>query len=79
MNDIAAPWIDPELIAAGQLLQSKGLVSPDRTKASIAEVRAATDRIGAFLGEGSVPAQARTRPVAARSARPGAVPALSAG
>jgi len=41
MNDIAAPWVDPELIAAGQLLQSKGLVSPDRTKASIAEVRAA--------------------------------------
>ncbi len=55
MNDVAAPWVDPELIAAGQLLQSKGLVSPDRTKASIAEVRAATDRIGAFLGEGSVP------------------------
>ena len=55
MNDIATPWIDPELTAAGQLLQSKGLVSPDRTKASIAEVRAATDRIGAFLGEGSVP------------------------
>jgi acetyl esterase len=55
MNDLAAPWIDPELIAAGQLLQSKGLVAPDRTKASLAEVRAATDRIGAFLGEGSVP------------------------
>src|SRR6266481_8761704 len=54
MND-AAPWIDPELIAAGQLLQQKGLVAPDRTTAGIAEVRAATDRIGAFLGEGSVP------------------------
>ena len=54
MND-AAPWIDPELVAAGRLLQEKGLVAPDRTKASIAEVRAATDRIGAFLGEGSVP------------------------
>src|ERR1700687_39059 len=54
MND-AAPWIDPELVAAGQLLQAKGLVAPDRTTASIAEVRAATDRIGAFLGEGSVP------------------------
>ncbi|HEX3535235.1 MAG TPA: alpha/beta hydrolase fold domain-containing protein [Stellaceae bacterium] len=54
MND-ASPWIDPELVAAGKLLQEKGLVAPDRTKASIAEVRAATDRIGAFLGEGSVP------------------------
>jgi acetyl esterase/lipase len=54
MND-AASWIDPELVAAGQLLQEKGLVAPDRTRASLAEVRAATDRIGAFLGEGSVP------------------------
>ncbi len=56
MND-AAPWVDPELIAAGQLLQETGLVTPDRTVASLAEVRAATDRIGAFLGEGSVPLQ----------------------
>lgn len=55
MNDAATPWIDPELVAAGKLLQEKGLVAPDRTKASLAEVRAATDRIGAFLGEGSVP------------------------
>ena len=54
MND-ATPWIDPELIAAGKLLQNRGLVAPDRTQASLAEVRAATDRIGAFLGEGSVP------------------------
>src|SRR6266571_2962663 len=54
MND-AAPWVDPELIAAGQLLQQKGLVTPDRTVASIAEVRAASERTGAFLGEGSVP------------------------
>jgi acetyl esterase len=54
MND-AAPWIDPELIAAGQLLQQRGLVAPDRTQASLSEVRAAVDRIGAFLGEGSVP------------------------
>ena len=56
MND-ATPWIDPELVAAGQLLQSRGLVAPDRTQASLREVRAATDRIGAFLGEGSVPLQ----------------------
>jgi acetyl esterase len=54
MNDTAAPWVDPELIAAGKLLQEKGLVAPDRTVVSLAEVRAATDRIGAFLGEGSV-------------------------
>ncbi len=51
----ATPWIDPELTAAGQLLQSRGLVAPDRTQAPLAEVRAAQDRIGAFLGEGSVP------------------------
>jgi hypothetical protein len=54
MND-ATSWIDPELVSAGQLLQSRGLVAPDRTQASLSEVRAATDRIGAFLGEGSVP------------------------
>src|SRR5437762_5780954 len=54
MND-ATPWIDPELIAAGQLLQSRGLVAPDRTQVGLAEVRAATDRIGAFHGEGPVP------------------------
>jgi len=54
MNDVT-PWIDPELVAAGKLLQSRGLVAPDRTQASLAEVRAAVDRIGAFLGEGSVP------------------------
>jgi acetyl esterase len=54
MND-ATDWIDPELLAAGQLLQSRGLVAPDRTQAPLSEVRAAVDRIGAFLGEGSVP------------------------
>jgi acetyl esterase len=55
MNDVSSPWIDPELTAAGQLLQSRGLVAPDRTKAPLSEVRAAQDRIGAFLCEGSVP------------------------
>ena len=55
MNDPTTPWVDPELIAAGKLLQEKGLVAPDRTVAGIAEVRAMTDRIGAFLGEGSAP------------------------
>ncbi len=54
MND-ATPWVDPELVAAGQLLQSRGFVVPDRTKAPLSEVRAAQDRVGAFLGEGSVP------------------------
>jgi acetyl esterase len=53
MND-ASDWIDPQLVAAGRLLQEKGLVAPDRTQAPLSEVRAATDRIGAFLGEGSV-------------------------
>src|SRR5207237_7397608 len=57
MNDATTPWIDPELVAAGKLLQEKGLVAPDRTVASIPEVRAAQERIGAFLGEGSVPLQ----------------------
>ena len=54
MND-AIDWIDPELVAAGQLLQRRGLVAPDRTQAPLSQVRAAVDRIGAFLGEGSVP------------------------
>lgn len=54
MND-ATEWVDPELTAAGQLLQSRGLVAPDRTQAPLSEVRAAVDRIGAFLGEGSAP------------------------
>jgi acetyl esterase len=54
MNDAATPWVDPELIAAGKLLQQKGLVAPDRTVAPMSEVRAAQDRIGAFLGDGSV-------------------------
>jgi acetyl esterase len=53
MND-ATPWVDPELIAAGKLLQEKGLVVPDRTVAPLTEVRAAQDRVGAFLGLDSV-------------------------
>ena len=56
MND-ATPWIDPELIAAGKLLQEKGFVAPDRTVAPLSEVRVAQDRIGAFLGLDSVPLQ----------------------
>src|SRR5437868_5351787 len=57
MNDATTPWIDPELVAAGKLRQQKGLAAPDRTVASIPEVRAAQERIGAFLGEGSAPLQ----------------------
>src|SRR5260370_28365679 len=78
MND-ATPWIDPELVAGGQLLQSRGLVAPDRTQASLSEVRAATDRIGAFLGERVRPAAARAGYEPAGAARPGPVPPLFAG
>jgi len=39
MDDVT-PWIDPELIAAGKLLESRGLVAPDRTVTPMAEVRA---------------------------------------
>ncbi|HYM72499.1 MAG TPA: alpha/beta hydrolase fold domain-containing protein [Stellaceae bacterium] len=56
MND-ATPWVDPELIAAGKLLQEKGFVVPDRTVAPLSEVRAAQDRVGGFLGLDSVPLQ----------------------
>jgi acetyl esterase len=56
MND-ATPWVDPELIAAGKLLQEKGFVVPDRTVAPLSEVREAQDRVGAFLGADSVPLQ----------------------
>ncbi len=56
MND-ATPWVDPELIAAGKLLQEKGFAVPDRTVAPLSEVRAAQDRVGAFLGLDSVPLQ----------------------
>ena len=54
MND-ASPWVDPELISAGKLMAEKGLTPPDRTKVPLSEVRAAQERAGAFLGEGSVP------------------------
>lgn len=55
MNDATIPWVDPELIAAGKLLQEKGFVVPDRTVAPLSEVRAAQERVGAFLGESTVP------------------------
>jgi acetyl esterase len=55
--DEATPRVDPEFTAAQQLLQSRGYVVPDRTTAPLPEVRAAQDRVGAFLGEGSAPLQ----------------------
>ncbi len=51
----AAPWVDPELTAAGALLKSKGLVALSPVTTPIGEARAALDRISAFLNEGSVP------------------------
>ena len=53
--DDAAPWGRSRTLGGGQLLQQHGLVAPDRTQAPLTEVRAALDRIGAFLGEGSAP------------------------
>jgi acetyl esterase len=52
-----APFIDPELIAAGQLLKSHGLAALNPASSPIEDVRAMQDRIGAFLGEGSTPLQ----------------------
>ena len=62
MND-ATPFIDPELVAAQQLLKSKGLVAVSPVTNPIAEARAATNRISAFLNEGSGPL-ARERDIA---------------
>jgi acetyl esterase len=50
-----APWIDPELVAAGELLKSHGLVPLTPGAAPLADVRAAQERMSAFLVEGSVP------------------------
>jgi acetyl esterase len=61
--DDATPFIDPELVAAQQLLKSKGLVAVSPVTNPIAEARAATNRISAFLNEGSVPL-ARERDIA---------------
>ena len=78
MND-ATPWIDPELVAAGQLLQSRGLVAPDRTQASL-ERGARRDRPHRSVSRRRVrPAPARAGSELAGTARPGAVPPLSAG
>ena len=50
MNDASTPWVDPELIAAGKLLQEKGFVVPDRTVAPLSEVRAAQELFDATGG-----------------------------
>jgi len=49
------PWIDPELIAANELLKSRGLVALSPVTSPIAEARSSLDRVSAFLNEGSVP------------------------
>jgi acetyl esterase len=49
------PFIDPELVAAQQLLKQCGLVALSPMTSPIAEARAALGRISAFLNEGSVP------------------------
>ncbi len=54
MSDVA-PWVDPELVAAGELLERHGLAPLNPATAPLAEVRAMQDRIGAVLGEGSTP------------------------
>jgi acetyl esterase len=60
-SDTAAPWVDPELAAAGALLKERGLAAPGLGQAAIGDVRAGYDRIGAFLSGQSEPlAQERT-------------------
>lgn len=49
------PWIDPELVAAAELLRSHGLAPLNPTSAPLADVRARQERVGAFLGQGSSP------------------------
>lgn len=50
-----APWVDPELAAAGALLRERGLAAPPLEQAPVEQSRAAYDRIGAFLCQGSEP------------------------
>src|SRR5919202_1596202 len=47
--------LDPEHAAVAAALSARGLLPVSPITAPIAEARAATDRISAFLGEGSVP------------------------
>lgn len=55
MTEVASPFVDPEVPAAGALLRSRGLVSPPLEQSPVEASRQAYDRIGAFLCEGSVP------------------------
>ena len=55
MNDATTPWVDPELTAAGKLLQEKGFVVPDRTVAPLSEVRAAQERSARFSARAPCP------------------------
>jgi acetyl esterase len=45
----AAIALDPEMIAAGAILRSEGLVSLDPRTSALADVRVVQDRIGAYL------------------------------
>ncbi|MBC7578375.1 MAG: hypothetical protein H7312_13600, partial [Tardiphaga sp.] len=45
----AAIALDPEMIAAGAILRSEGLVSLDPRTSTLADVRVVQDRIGAYL------------------------------
>lgn len=47
--------MDPELAAAGALLRERGLLAASPMTAPIAEARASSDRVSAFLGEGIAP------------------------
>jgi acetyl esterase len=51
----AAPWIDPELVAMGELMKQRGLASLSPATSPLPECRAMLDRIGAFLNEASIP------------------------
>ena len=58
MNDSApgtAPYVDPELVAAGKLLQERAWSHPTGPLPRSPRCAPRPDRIGAFLGEGSVP------------------------
>lgn len=55
MTDAPAPYIDPEVPAAGALLRSLGLASPPLESSPLEDSRTAYDRIGAYLCEGSIP------------------------
>ncbi|HYF18952.1 MAG TPA: alpha/beta hydrolase fold domain-containing protein [Ramlibacter sp.] len=50
-----APWVDPEVPAAGAALRERGLAAPPLESSPVEDSRRAYDRIGDFLCEGSQP------------------------